>query len=96
MGQIDCVKSYEGVRGRAATYQTGGQKLLAGCLDDIIPRGLAMKKPPLKKNENESSAALKAESGRSLTELMPGARGSISLVMVMMRRLPHRDHTARA
>ena len=36
MGQIDGVKSYESVRGRAASYEIGGQKLLAASLDDII------------------------------------------------------------
>ena len=36
MGQIDGVKSYESVRGRAASYDIGGQKVLAASLDDII------------------------------------------------------------
>jgi predicted nucleotidyltransferase len=36
MGRIDGVKSYESVRGRAASYEIGGQKLLAASLDDII------------------------------------------------------------
>jgi predicted nucleotidyltransferase len=36
MGRIDGVKSYESVRGRAASYQIGGQKMLAASLDDII------------------------------------------------------------
>jgi hypothetical protein len=36
MGQIDGVKSYESVRGHAASYEIGGQKLLAASLDDII------------------------------------------------------------
>ena len=36
MGQIDGVKSYESVRGRAASYEIGGQKLLVASLDDII------------------------------------------------------------
>ena len=36
MGQIDGVKSYEGLRGRASVYEIGGVKLLAASLDDII------------------------------------------------------------
>ena len=36
MGQIDGVKSYESVRGRARSYEIGGQKLLAASLEDII------------------------------------------------------------
>jgi predicted nucleotidyltransferase len=36
MGRIDGVKSYESVRGRAASYQIGGQTMLAASLDDII------------------------------------------------------------
>ena len=36
MGHIDGVKSYESVRGRAASYDVGGQKVLAASLDDII------------------------------------------------------------
>ena len=36
MGHIDGVKSYEGVRDRADSYEIGGQKLLAASLDDII------------------------------------------------------------
>src|SRR3954467_2927952 len=34
MGQIDGVRSYEGVRDRAGVYQIGGHKLLAASLDD--------------------------------------------------------------
>jgi hypothetical protein len=36
MGQIDGVKSYDSVRGHAASYEIGGQKLLAASLEDII------------------------------------------------------------
>jgi len=36
MGQIGGAKSYEIVRGRAASYEIDGQKLLAASLDDII------------------------------------------------------------
>jgi predicted nucleotidyltransferase len=36
MGQIDGVKSYESVRGRAASFEIGGEKLLAASLEDVI------------------------------------------------------------
>lgn len=36
MGRIDGVKSWESVRGRAASYEIGGQKLLVASLNDII------------------------------------------------------------
>ena len=36
MGHIDGVKSYESVRGRAASFEIGGHKLLVASLDDII------------------------------------------------------------
>jgi hypothetical protein len=36
MGHIDGVQSYEGVRGRAGVFETGGMKMLVASLDDII------------------------------------------------------------
>jgi len=74
MGQIDGVKSYESVRGRAASFEIGGEKLLAASLDDIIiPTG----RHEMKKREprrhlilTDASEALRLESDRALLDLI--------------------------
>jgi hypothetical protein len=69
MGQIDAVKSYESVRGRAASYEINGQKLLVASLDDIHPPQSAAE-CDLKQLGTPADAreALRLESDRALLE----------------------------
>jgi hypothetical protein len=56
MGQIDGIRSYEGLRKRATTFKVGPSVILVAALADII--------------RSKRSAALKLESDRALTELI--------------------------